>query len=193
MFSGVGARAPSHSVVGPSVGGGGGSQGKGTVLVMQPGWFVTLPRLFPGDMETKRHRLPIKMLWELEAKSIPDSPQMVSVEMRPAPGYIDFFAKLIPPEMLHFQWPLRRWETLRSAGDSRCALEEAAAAADSVGLVPVPPNSALWQVYNNLQERTMEGLINPNTLHVSGPKESHSVPSVAAAVLRDGGYLGVVG
>ncbi|CAM9428951.1 unnamed protein product, partial [Choristocarpus tenellus] len=167
---------------GMPVDGGGRERSMGTVLVTQPGWFVTLPRNFPGTTDTKRQRVPVKVLWELEAESIPNNPHCVHVEMRPAPGYMDFFAKLIPPEMLKFRWPLRRWETLQSAGDSRCALEEAAAAADSAGLVPVPPSSALRHVYDELKERA--GIIPPQASFCP-PENNYAVPPVAAAVLRD--------
>ena len=52
--------------------------------------------------------------------------------------------------MLKFRWSLRCWDTLQGKNDSRALLEEAAAAVHHLGLVPMPPGSALRQVYDDL-------------------------------------------
>jgi len=53
-------------------------------------------------------------------------------------------------QMLKFRWSLRCWETLQGKNDTRALLEEAAAAVHHLGLVPMPPSSALRQVYDDL-------------------------------------------
>ena len=52
--------------------------------------------------------------------------------------------------MLKFRWSRRCWETLLGKNDTRALLEEAAAAVHHLGLVPMPPGSALRQVYDDL-------------------------------------------
>eukprot|EP00752_Nemacystus_decipiens_P003153 g2920.t1 len=121
------------------------------VLVLQPGWGVTLPPYFLGMMDPKRPRnVPVKMLWELRAEPLPGSSDSVLVEMRQVPGYLDFLAEIMPPDMLKFRWSRRCWETMQGKNDTRALLEEAAAAVHHLGLVPMPPGSALRQVYDDL-------------------------------------------
>ncbi|CAM9516878.1 unnamed protein product [Scytosiphon promiscuus] len=121
------------------------------VLVLQPGWGVTLPPYFLGMMDPKRPRnVPVKMLWELRAELLPGSVDSVLVEMRQVPGYLDFLAEIMPADMLKFRWSLRCWETLQGKNDTRALLEEAAAAVHHLGLVPMPPGSPLRQVYDDL-------------------------------------------
>lgn len=39
------------------------------------------------------------MLWELRAEPSPGSPDAVVVEMRQVPGYLDFLAEIMPPDV----------------------------------------------------------------------------------------------
>ena len=39
------------------------------------------------------------MLWELRAEPLPGSPDGVVVEMRQVPGYLDFLAEIMPPDV----------------------------------------------------------------------------------------------
>ena len=117
--------------------------------------------------------------------------------------------------MLKFRWSLRCWETLQGKHDARPLLEEAAAAVHHLGLVPMPPDSALRLVYEDLVSKShgrngesmppphVGGLLGTNTNIPPGTPDQarpHSaghgdgllhvasslgVPPVAAGVLRD--------
>lgn len=39
------------------------------------------------------------MLWELRAEPLSGSPDLVMVEMRQVPGYLDFLAEIMPPDV----------------------------------------------------------------------------------------------
>lgn len=109
--------------------------------------------------------------------------------------------------MLKFRWSLRCWETLQGKNDSRPLLEEAAAAIHHLGFIPMPPDSPLRLVYEELVSRGRTGDSVPlhsaaggnpapgasdaTRVHSGGLTESllHAaslgVPPVAAGVLRD--------
>lgn len=40
-----------------------------------------------------------QMLWELRAEPLSGSPDSVVVEMRQVPGYLDFLAEIMPPDV----------------------------------------------------------------------------------------------
>lgn len=117
-------------------------------------------------------------------------------------------------KMLKFRWSMRCWETLQGKHDARPLLEEAAAAVHHLGLVPMPPDSPLRLIYEELVShggRNGESMPpphgggvlgatippsgnNPDTSrpHSAGHNDgllhaasSLGVPPVAAGVLRD--------
>ncbi|CAM9882875.1 unnamed protein product, partial [Ectocarpus sp. 13 AM-2016] len=146
------APAPAPAGMAPAVAPGGAAAriDSPPVLVLQPGWGVTLPPYFLGMMDPKRPRsVPVKMLWELRAEPLPGAGDSVLVEMRQVPGYLDFLAEIMPADMLKFRWSLRCWETLQGKNESRALLEEAAAALSHLGLVPMPLGSSLRIVYDD--------------------------------------------
>lgn len=81
-------------------------------------------------------------------------------------------------QMLKFRWSLRCWETLQGKNDSRALLEEAAAAVHHLGLVPMPPGSALRQVYDDLSSHggamAAVGLNNANNTNINNVINSSS-------------------
>ena len=111
-------------------------------------------------------------------------------------------------QMLKFRWATRCWDTLLGKNESRHLLEKAAGALYRLGLVPLPPDSALRQVYDDLVSHTRNGEgITPYSVNNQRGKSSHGtpestrsrpashsdghlragvgVPPVAAGVLRD--------
>lgn len=108
----------------------------------------------------------------------------------------------LPDQMLKFRWPLRCWDTLQGKNDSRHLLEEAAVAVNHLGLVPMPPGSALRVVFDEMMahSRANDAMF-PHASHppiAAGPEASRmevanganhppplTVPPVAAGVLRD--------
>lgn len=57
---------------------------------------MTADRRLPSPTET---HLVVQMLWELRAEPLPGSPDGVVVEMRQVPGYLDFLAEIMPPDV----------------------------------------------------------------------------------------------
>lgn len=57
---------------------------------------IASDRLSPLPAETN---LLGQMLWELRAEPLPGSPESVLVEMRQVPGYLDFLAEIMPPDV----------------------------------------------------------------------------------------------
>lgn len=43
--------------------------------------------------------VPWQMLWELRAEPLPGNPEGVLIEMRQVPGYLDFLAEIMPPDV----------------------------------------------------------------------------------------------
>lgn len=88
--------------------------------------------------------------------------------------------------MLKFRWSLRCWETLQGRNDSRALLEEAAAAVHHLGLVPMPPGSALRQVYDDLASHggamAAVGLNNANNTNINNVVNSVNSSSSNATI-----------
>lgn len=113
-------------------------------------------------------------------------------------------------QLLKFRWGARCWDTLQGKHDDRSLLEEAAGALHHLGLVPMPPDSPVRLVYDeivshsrngdsvtqyavNLGASPSPGAAEGSHAHTVGHSNSNNsnhpihagVPPVAAGVLRD--------
>lgn len=92
--------------------------------------------------------------------------------------------------MLKFRWSLRCWETLQGKNDTRALLEEAAAAVHHLGLVPMPPGSALRQVYDDLAAHggamAAVGLNNANNTNINNVINSNTATSSSNGTINVG-------